>query len=110
MKIEEYQQFVVIFQKLLNYYPDEKKLQANMQPKFVDEKVYITEEDIINNLHNIFGKNDSLREGKNSYIGYDQPQLGRLLYIYMSGGYDKFKISLSQFIKCFLMLMGEDAH
>lgn len=58
MKPEDYNQFLLIFQKFLNYYPDEKKLAMNLQPKFVEEKCYLTEDDLVNNLKNVFGKDN----------------------------------------------------
>jgi hypothetical protein len=59
----------------------------NLQPKFVEEKCYLTEEDIVNNLKNVFG--------------FDFPYFGKLIYLLLSGGYDKMKISMSTFIKEF---------
>lgn len=92
MKPEDYNQWLSIFQRLLNYYPNENKA----QPKFVEERCYLTEEDLVANLKNVFG--------------YDCPYFARLLYLYMSGGFDKIKISFSHFINSFLILKGEDVH
>jgi hypothetical protein len=96
MKPEDYAQYLSLFQRFLNYYPDEKKLQLNLQPKFVEEKCYLTEEDIIKNMKNVFG--------------YDHVYFAKLLYLLLSGGYDKMKISMSTFIKEFSLLKGEDIH
>lgn len=87
MKPEEYAQYLSLFQRFLNYYPDEKKLQLNLQPKFIEEKCYLTEEDIIKNMKNVFG--------------YEHVYFGKLLYLLLSGGYDKMKIAMSTFIKEF---------
>jgi hypothetical protein len=96
MKPEEYNQFLSLFQRFLNYYPDEKKLAANLQQKFVEEKCYLTEEDIITNFKNVFG--------------YDCTYFAKLIYLLLSGGYDKQKISMTRFVKEFMILKGEDIH
>ena len=65
-------------------------------PKFIEEHCYITEKDIITNMKNIFG--------------YDCPYFAKMIYLLLSGGYDKAKISMSKFIKEFIILKGEDLH
>lgn len=65
-------------------------------PKFVEENCYLTEKDIISNMKNIFG--------------YDFPYFGKMIYLLLSGGYDKAKISMTRFIKEFIILKGEDLH
>ena len=55
MRPEEYAQYLTIFQKFLNYFPDEKKQIAGLQAKFSEEKCYLTEEDIVGNMKNVFG-------------------------------------------------------
>jgi hypothetical protein len=62
----------------------------------VEEKCYLTEEDIIKNMKNVFG--------------YEHVYFGKLLYLLLSGGYDKMKIGMSTFIKEFQLLKGEDIH
>jgi len=96
MKPEDYAQFLSLFQRFLNYYPDEKKLQAQQMPKFIEEHCYLTERDIVTNMKNIFG--------------YDCPYFAKMIYLLLSGGYDKAKISMSKFIKEFIILKGEDLH
>ena len=96
MRPEEYAQYLTIFQKFLNYFPDEKKQIAGLQAKFSEEKCYLTEEDIVGNMKNVFG--------------YTQPYFGKLLYLLLSGGYDKMKISMSTFIKEFMIFRKEDVH
>ncbi len=65
-------------------------------PKFIEEHCYITEKDIITNMKNIFG--------------YECPYFAKMIYLLLSGGYDKAKISMSKFIKEFIILKGEDLH
>lgn len=43
-------------------------------------------------------------------FGYEHAYFGKLLYLLLSGGYDKMKISMSTFIKEFRLLKGEDIH
>jgi hypothetical protein len=62
-------------------------------PKFVEESCYLTEKDITNNLKNVFG--------------YDCPYFAKMIYLLLSGGYDKAKISMSRFVKEFMILKGE---
>jgi hypothetical protein len=63
-------------------------------PKFVEERCYLTELDIITNLKNVFG--------------YDCTYFGKMLYLMLSDGVDKAKIPLSRFIKRFQLLKKED--
>lgn len=65
-------------------------------PKFIEEYCYLTEKDIITNMKNIFG--------------YDSPYFAKMIYLLLSEGYDKAKISMSKFIKEFIILKGEDLH
>lgn len=62
----------------------------------MEEKCYLTEEDIIKNMKNVFG--------------YEHTYFAKLIYLLLSGGYDKMKISFSTFIREFLLLKGEDIH
>jgi hypothetical protein len=96
MKPEDYAVYLSLFQRFLNYYPDEKKLASGLQPKFNEDKCYLTEEDIVGNMKNIFG--------------YHSPYFGKLLYLMLSGGLDKAKISMSTFIKELLVFKKEDVH
>ena len=41
-------------------------------------------------------------------IGVEHQFFGKLLYLWMSGGYDKAKISMQQFIECLLVFYKED--
>lgn len=63
-------------------------------PRFVEEKCYLTEQDIISNMKNIFG--------------YEYQYLAKMIYIMLSNGIDKAKIPLSRFIKQFQILKNED--
>lgn len=64
--------------------------------KFVEEHCYLTERDIIGNMKNIFG--------------YECQYFGKMIYLLLSGGYDKAKIPMSKFVKEFIILKGEDLH
>ena len=76
---DEFKVFLTNFKKFLNLKSDDAK--QNLQ--FKEQNVYLTEEDIIVNMKNVFG--------------YTFPYFGKLLYLYLSKGYDKSKISLSRF-------------
>ena len=54
----------------------------------------MTEHDIITNMKNVFG--------------YDCQYFGKMIYIMLSGGLDKAKISLSRFINHFKILKKDD--
>lgn len=41
-------------------------------------------------------------------IGVDYPFFGKLLYLWMSGGYDKAKISMFQFVECLMVFHRDD--
>lgn len=96
MMMDDYQQYLSLFQRFLNYFPDEKKQTANLQAKFVEEKCYLTEEDIISNMKYVFG--------------YDCTYFGKLLYFLLSDGMDKMKIGMSRFIREFTIFKKEDLH
>ncbi len=53
-------------------------------PKFIEDRCYLTEKDIIANLKNVFG--------------YDCQYFAKMLYFMLSGGIDKAKIPFSKFI------------
>ena len=63
-------------------------------PKFVEERCYLIESDIITNMKNVFG--------------YDCTYFGKMLYLMLSDGIDKAKISLSRFIKRFQLMKREE--
>ncbi len=63
-------------------------------PKFIDDKCYLTENDLVKNFKNVFG--------------YDCPQFSKMIYLMLSNGMDKEKISLSRFIRSFAILKKEE--
>ena len=52
------------------------------------------EKDFVNNFKNVFG--------------HDCPFFGKLLYLYMSNGYDRQRISLLRFIECMFALFNSE--
>jgi hypothetical protein len=51
---------------------------------YTENQIYLEEKDFVNNFKEVFG--------------YDCPYFGKLLYLHMSGGFDRKKISLLKFI------------
>lgn len=41
-------------------------------------------------------------------IGVDEPYFGKMLYLWISKGYDRAKITISDFISAFLTFKGDD--
>ena len=76
MPNDDYNVFVNLFKKFLNF-PSTTKV-------FKEQSTFLTEEDIINNFKIVFG--------------YDCPYFAKLLYLYLSNGFDKSKIGMSKFI------------
>ncbi|CDW75780.1 UNKNOWN [Stylonychia lemnae] len=87
---DEFKILLSNFKRFLNLKTDD--LKQNSQ--FKEQNVYLTENNIMDNMKNIFG--------------YSFPYIGRLMYLYMSKGFDKSKISLSRFMTMMLPLYQDD--
>jgi len=62
---------------------------------FKEQSSFVLEQDIIENFSKVFG--------------YDHPFFAKLVYLYLSNGHDRSKISLARFIGHFQVLANKDA-
>lgn len=87
---EEYNTFLNLFKRFLNIPLDDKKAHIS----FKEQNSFLTEAHILANCKLV--------------MGYHSPILAKLLYLYLSNGFDKAKIPFSRLINCFLPLIRDD--
>ena len=63
-------------------------------PTYQETQIYLEEKDFVNNTGKVFGQ--------------ECPYFGKLLYLFMSGGYDRQRISLLKFIECLMPLHSNE--
>lgn len=90
IKPEDYLIFLNLFKTFLGIDLNDSKHLAF----FKESNVYITEDQIITNMSNVFG--------------YKFDFFGKLIYLYISKGFDRSKISISRFINALMPLMNGD--
>ena len=65
---------------------------------FSETVIYLEEKHFIQNFHQVFGPGPRR----------EQEFFGKLLYIHMSKGYDRAKISYHRFLECFYPLFNQE--